>query len=129
MTRPTLLTLVSDGIDTGCTFVWHVWTIVSCVSTVLQGVVAIIKYADIQGTTVIIDGRLDRFYQTVIKDSTSHDLLNTWLETDADMLVEIHKLLGTALTATRTTTPVATSPHNTRSRGTTPTLETPSTSK
>jgi hypothetical protein len=106
-----------------------VWTIVSCVSTVLQGVVAIIKYADIQGTTVIIDGRLDRFYQTVIKDSTSHDLLNTWLETDADMLVEIHKLLGTALTATRTTTPVATSPHNTRSRGTTPTLETPSTSK
>lgn len=128
MTRPTLLTLVSDGIDTGCTFVWHVWTIVSCVSTVLQGVVAIIKYADIQGTTVTIDGRLDRFYQTIIKDTTSHDLLNTWLETDADMLVEIHKLLGTALTATRTT-PVATSPHNTRSRGTTPTLETPSTSK
>ena len=125
MTRPTLLTLVSDGIDTGCTFVWHVWTIVSCVSTVLQGVVAIIKYADIQGTTVTIDGRLDRFYQTIIKDTTSHDLLNTWLETDADMLVEIHKLLGTALTATRTTT----SPHNTRSRGTTPTLETPSTSK
>jgi len=99
----------------------------------MQGVVAIIKYADIQGTTVKIDGRLDRFYQIIIKDATtttasSHDLLNTWLETDSDMLVEIHKLLGAALTATRTT-PVATSPHNTRSRGTTPTLETPSTSK
>ena len=125
MARPTtLLTLVSDGIDTGCTFIWHMWTMVCCMSTMMQSIVAIIKYADITGSTVQVNGRLDVFYRTVIRDlpttsasasassTTPRDLLNTWLTTNPDMLVEIHHLLGVVIDSKKTRT------HNTRSRTT-----------